>query len=117
MSAFTLLSFARIYFVLVGIVLIAGGLIGFLKANSTASLVSGGISGLLWILSALLFAGQLQIGLVIALLVCLLLAGRFVPALVRGKRMPAAYVAPLALVGVVLALWILLHLAAAPAAQ
>jgi uncharacterized membrane protein (UPF0136 family) len=112
-----LLSFARYYFIAVGLVLIAGGLMGFLKARSVASLIAGGVSGLLLILSAILFAGHLQSGLVLALLVCLALAGRFVPALLRGKLMPAGYVAPLALIGVIVALYILLHPAVSPAGE
>jgi uncharacterized membrane protein (UPF0136 family) len=113
---FSLLPFARVYFLVVGLVMIAGGTAGFVKANSLASLIAGGVSGVLLILSSFLLSTHLQAGLVIALLVSLALAGRFLPALIRGKLLPAAYVAPLALIGVVLALWILLHLAG-PAPQ
>jgi uncharacterized membrane protein (UPF0136 family) len=110
-DAFPLLAFARIYFFIMGLVMISGGVVGYSKAKSSASLVAGGVSGLLLFLSSFLLVGHLEAGLVIALLVCLALAGRFTPALVRGKMMPAVYVAPLSLGGVVLALWLLLHMA------
>jgi uncharacterized membrane protein (UPF0136 family) len=111
MNTYPLLAFARIYFLFAGLVMISGGVVGYTKAKSVASLVAGGVSGLLLLLSAFLLVGHLEAGLVIALLVCLALAGRFTPALVRGKMMPAVYVAPLSLGGVVLALWLLLHMA------
>jgi uncharacterized membrane protein (UPF0136 family) len=108
-DAFSLLPFARIYFLVVGLVMISGGAVGYSKAKSVASLVAGGVSGLLLLLSAFLLASHFEAGLVLALLVCLALAGRFTPALVRGKMMPAVYVAPLSLGGFVLALWLLLY--------
>jgi uncharacterized membrane protein (UPF0136 family) len=104
-----LLPFAQIYFPIVGVVMIAGGFVGFLKAKSVASLIAGSVSGLLLIIGACLFGVQLQVGLVVVLLVCLALLGRFLPALFRGKMMPAAYVAPLSLIGAVLSLWLLLQ--------
>ena len=117
-----LLSFARVYFLVVGFVLIAGGIIGLIKARSMASLLAGAISGFLLLVSSYLLtgspvasehgAGGLMEGLAVALLVCLALLGRFGLALFRGKWMPAGYVAPLSLIGVVVALWILLRITA-----
>ncbi len=108
------LHFAGIYFLLMGIVVVVGGVIGFIKAKSLASLVAGGVSGFLLILSAALLPADTQVGLILALLVSFGLAARFVPALFRGKIMPAGYVAPLALLGVLIALWLLLELAGLP---
>ena len=95
---------ARIYFIVFGILTIVGGLIGFLKAKSTISLVSGGISGALLLVAAYLFPTQFMAGVIIALLVSVLLAGRFVPNLIRtGKIMPDAMMSILSVIGVVVA--------------
>lgn len=99
---------AAVYFSFTGLVMIAGGFMGFVKAKSVASLVAGLISGLLLLLSVALMARHVQGGLVLALIVCLALAGRFLPALLRGKMMPAAYVAPLSVLGALLAGWLLM---------
>ena len=105
---------AAVYFTFVGLVMIAGGFMGFVKAKSVASLVAGLISGLLLLASVALMSRHLEGGLVLALIVCLALAGRFLPALLRGKMMPAAYVAPLSVLGVVLAGWLLMSGAGHP---
>ena len=95
---------ARIYFIVFGILTIVGGLIGFLKAKSTISLVSGGISGALLLVAAYLLPTQFMAGVIIALLVSVLLAGRFVPNLIRtGKIMPDAMMSILSVIGVVVA--------------
>ena len=107
----SLLPFAQIFFPLFAAVTIAGGTIGYLKARSTASLVAGGVSGVLLLVASFLLRGtgaRFAAGEVLALVVSLLLLGRFAPALMRGKTMPAAYMVPLALVGAVTAVVLLL---------
>jgi uncharacterized membrane protein (UPF0136 family) len=96
---------AKIYFILFGILTIVGGLIGYLKAGSTISLVSGGVAGILLLTAAWLLPTQFAAGIVIALLVSVLLAGRFIPHLLRtGKVMPDAMMAVLSVIGIVVAL-------------
>ncbi len=100
---------AKIYFILFGILTIAGGVIGYVKAGSTASIIAGSISGVLLLVAAFLLPGKALVGLTIALVVSLLLAGRFVPAFLRsGKIMPDAIMALLSLLGIVVAIvaWI-----------
>ncbi len=95
---------ARIYFVIYGILTIVGGLIGYLKAGSVISVVSGGIAGLLLLLAAWLLTTNQLAGLLIALIVSLLLAGRFVPKFIStGKIMPAGLMSLLSVLGLVFA--------------
>ncbi len=97
----------KVYFLVFGLVMILGGVMGYRMANSRASLIAGGVSGLLIIVGALMIPVGWQAGLVIEMLVCLALLGRFLPALLRGKRNPAGYVVPLSLIGAVLAIVLL----------
>lgn len=99
-----MLSPAKIYFIIFGLLTIAGGILGYVKANSTASLIAGAISGVLLLVAAFLLPGQVVAGLTIAIIVSILLAGRFVPAFFRsGKFMPDGIMAVLSVIGIVLA--------------
>ena len=51
-----MLGAAKIYFLVYGPLTIVGGLIGYLKAGSTISLISGGIAGALLIVAGLFAA-------------------------------------------------------------
>ncbi len=104
----------RIFFIVFGIVAFIGGLIGFVKSQSTASLIAGGVSGVLLVLGAVLIPKAWQTGAAIDLIVSLALLGRFGPALFRRKYNPAAYIVPLAVIGVVLTLMLFLSPGAHP---
>lgn len=73
-----------------GILVLAGGTLGYVQAKSTASLLSGCISGLL-----LLIAGVVQLqgydwGLLLALVITVMLAIVFVVRLLKTRKiMPA----------------------------
>ena len=95
---------ARIYFIAFGAVSIVGGIMAFVKAHSRASLIAGSISGILLIVGGVLLGfsrPSLTAGATLTSLISLALLGRFLPALLRDKKMPAAYMTPLAAVGVV----------------
>ena len=102
-----LLRDAQTYFGIFGVVMVLGGVMGYLKARSVPSLVAGGISGLIFIVSALCIPRGWYTWMVVDLILSLLLLGRFAPAILRRKYNPAAYVVPLALVGAILAAWVL----------
>jgi uncharacterized membrane protein (UPF0136 family) len=99
----------KIYFIVFGLLTIAGGIMGYVKAGSTASLIAGSISGLLLLLAAFLLPSHVLIGLALGGIVSLLLIGYFLPAFFRtGKMMPAGMMSLLSVLGMVFAIvaWI-----------
>jgi uncharacterized membrane protein (UPF0136 family) len=100
-----MLGSAKIYFIVFGLLTITGGLIGFLKAGSTISLISGGVAGLLLLTAAYLIPGNLAVALGLALVISFLLAGRFIPNFITtSKMMPAGMMSILSVLGIVMAL-------------
>jgi len=100
---------AKIYFIVFGLLTIVGGIIGFANKGSMASIVAGSISGILLLVAAFLLPGNVVAGLVLAGIVSILLAGRFVPAFIQtGSFMPAGMMSILSVIGIVMALvaWI-----------
>jgi uncharacterized membrane protein (UPF0136 family) len=100
---------AKIYFIIFGLLTIVGGVIGYVKAGSTASIIAGGISGVALLAAAFLMPGNIGLGLIIAGIVSVLLAGGFIPNFMQtGKIMPAGLMAILSVIGVVVAIvaWI-----------
>ncbi|HEX8679689.1 MAG TPA: TMEM14 family protein, partial [Chthoniobacterales bacterium] len=90
---------AKIYFIIFGLLTIAGGVIGFASKGSVASIVAGSISGILLLVAAFLLPGNVVAGLAMAGIVSLLLAGRFVPAFMKtGGFMPAGMMSVLSVI-------------------
>jgi len=99
----------KIYFIVFGLLTIAGGIMGFVKAGSNASLIAGSLSGLLLLLAAFILPSHGAIGLALGGIVSLLLIGYFLPAFFRtGKIMPAGMMSLLSILGMVFAIvtWI-----------
>jgi len=99
----------KIYFIVFGLLTIAGGIMGYVKAGSNASLIAGSLSGLLLLLAAFLLPGHAPLGLALGGIVSLLLIGYFLPAFFRtGKMMPAGMMSLLSVLGMVFAIvaWI-----------
>ena len=96
---------AKIYFIIFGLLTIVCGVMGYVKAGSTASIIAGSISGILLLLAAFLLPGNLTMGLVLAAVVSLALAGRFVPAFIKtGSLMPAGLMSVLSVIGLIVAI-------------
>lgn len=96
---------AKIYFIAFGILTIAGGVIGYLKAGSMASIIAGSITGILLLASAFLLTQNLVAGLALAVIVSLLLAVQFVPKFIQtGALMPAGLMSILSVIGIVVAI-------------
>lgn len=103
-NAATVLGPARIYFIVFGILTIVGGVIGYVKAGSGVSIISGSIAGILLLVAAYVLPEHLRTGLVIVLIVSLLLAGRFIPNFfATGRAMPAGLMSILSVIGIVVA--------------
>lgn len=95
----------KIYFIVFGVLTIAGGIIGYVKANSVPSIVAGSITGILLVAAAFLLSDHQVAGLALGLIVSILLAGQFIPKFIRtGKAMPAGMMSILSVVGIVMAI-------------
>ena len=96
---------AKIYFIAFGVLTIAGGIVGYAKAGSVASIVAGSITGILLLVAAFLLPQHRAIGLATAFTISLLLAAQFVPKFIRtGRVMPAGMMAILSVIGLVAAI-------------
>jgi uncharacterized membrane protein (UPF0136 family) len=92
----------KIYFIGFGLLTIAGGVMGYMKASSVTSLFAGAISGILLLSAAFLLPSHAAAGLILGGLVSLLLIGYFLPAFFRtGKITPAGMMSILSILGVV----------------
>ena len=96
---------AKIYFIIFGILTIVGGIVGYVKAGSMASIIAGSISGVLLLLAAFLLPEHQAAGLILALAVSLLLAAQFIPKFFRTfKVMPAGLMSVLSALGIIVAI-------------
>ena len=96
---------AKIYFIVFGILTIAGGVVGYVKAGSMAPIVAGGITGVLLLVGAFLLPEYRIVGLATAGIVSLLLAAQFVPKFLRtGRVMPAGMMSILSVIGIIVAI-------------
>jgi uncharacterized membrane protein (UPF0136 family) len=96
---------AKIYFIVFGVLTIAGGVVGYVKAGSVASIVAGSITGVLLLVAAFLLPEHRAIGLATAFTISLLLAAQFAPKFLRtGRVMPAGMMSILSVIGVIAAI-------------
>jgi uncharacterized membrane protein (UPF0136 family) len=96
---------AKIYFIVFGLLTITGGVVGYVKAGSVASIIAGSITGVLLLVAAFLLPEHRVAGLATALIVSLLLAGQFVPKFLRtGAVMPAGVMSVLSVIGIITAI-------------
>lgn len=75
-----------------GVLSLAGGVMGYVKAKSRASLIAGGLSGLILIGGALLAINNPVVGLTLVAVVSAALVGRFAKSALRKGSSPVAYV-------------------------
>ena len=99
----------KIYFIVFGLLTIAGGVVGYVKAGSVASIIAGSITGVLLLVAAFLLPEHRAVGLATALIISLLLAAQFIPKFLRtGTVMPAGTMSILSVIGIIAAIiaWI-----------
>jgi uncharacterized membrane protein (UPF0136 family) len=96
---------AKIYFIVFGVLTIAGGVVGYVKAGSVASIVAGSITGILLLVAAFLLPEHRAIGSATAFIISLLLAAQFAPKFIRtGRAMPAGMMSILSVIGIIAAI-------------
>jgi uncharacterized membrane protein (UPF0136 family) len=96
---------AKIYFIVFGALTIIGGIVGYIKAGSVASIIAGSITGVLLLVAAFLLPEHRMVGLATALIVSLLLAAQFVPKFLRtGRVMPAGMMSIVSVIGIIAAI-------------
>ena len=96
---------AKIYFIVFGLLTIIGGIIGYASKGSMASIIAGSISGVLILLAAFLLPGNATAGLILAGVISIALAGRFLPAFMKtGDFMPAGMMSILSVIGIIMAI-------------
>ena len=99
-----MIGLARLYFIVFGLLTIVGGVIGFVKAGSTISLIAGSVCGILLLTAAFLLPNNLALGLAVGALISALLAFQFVPAFIKtGQVMPAGMMSVLSVIGFIMA--------------
>ena len=106
---YSMINITTDYLVFFGAASVILGMLGYVRAKSLPSLVMGGIFGLGLVASSVMILKGLQsnnsatMGLVVALVLSVLLLGRFLPAFLKTKAFyPAGIMALLALGGTVL---------------
>jgi uncharacterized membrane protein (UPF0136 family) len=98
-------AIAQIYFAVFGLLTLAGGIMGYVKANSLPSLIAGGVAGILLMVGAWLITWGARPILMGLGLISLALAVRFVPIFLDKKAfMPGGLMAILSVIGVIAAL-------------
>lgn len=81
------MSFPVVMVVAYGVFCEIGGVIGFVKAKSKASLIAGALSGLALFVCAWLMVEANRAGAIGSLIVAVLLGGRFLMTWMRTKRL------------------------------
>jgi uncharacterized membrane protein (UPF0136 family) len=108
----TVMPLTQGYYLVFGILTIVGGIMGYVKAKSIVSIISGSICGIVLVAASILLLKQPEHPIrevVPALCVSVLLAGKFVPDFLHKKGfVPGGLMAILSVIGIVLSILALL---------
>ena len=109
LAMLVIVSVIKVYYLVFAVLTIGGGIMGYVKAKSDVSIVSGSISGVLLIVASAILPGRSLRAYVIGLFVSILLAGKFVPDFIHKKAfVPGGLMALLSLASIVLTILALL---------
>ena len=98
-----MIDMTKLYYFIFGALTIAGGIMGFVKKHSYASLVAGGLCGVLLLIAGLLLREKPQPGLILGLVVSLALAGQFLPKFIQKHSwMPAGKMSVLSIIAIIM---------------
>jgi uncharacterized membrane protein (UPF0136 family) len=104
-----IVAVTKVYYLIFALLTIVGGVIGYLKAKSLVSLISGSISGAILVLASFLLPARPILAGVIALCVSVLLAGKFVPDFIHKKAfVPGGLMAFLSVASIIITILALL---------
>ncbi len=95
-----MISFAKNFFLAFGLIVLVGGILGYINAKSLPSLIAGGVSGIVLIALAIRLGAGQTITLWMLAAVSLLLAGRFLqPWIKAGFELPDSALPLMSLIG------------------
>jgi len=99
----------EIYYIILGVLTLAGAVIGYVKTKELTCLVGGLLAGLVLIAAGVLLVCEqtnlVKIGLILGLLATAVLSGRFIPKVMLNRAAPEVIVmAVLSGVGMILTL-------------
>lgn len=98
-----MLQAVKLYYIVFALLTIAGGVIGYARAKSRASLIAGSICGISLLVAGLLIPEHPIAGLIVGIITSVSLAGKFVPDFMhRHAIIPAGLMALLSVVSIVL---------------
>ena len=104
-----IVTVTKAFYLIFALLTIMGGIMGYVKAKSVASIVSGSISGIVLVAASLLLPARPIPSGVLALCVSVLLAGKFVPDFIQKKAIvPGGLMALLSLASIVITILALL---------
>ena len=97
-----MIDVTKIYYFIFGALTIAGGVMGFVKSKSAASLIAGGLCGVLLLIAGLMLRDKPQAGLILGGVVSLALAVQFLRTLLdKFNWMPAGIMIVLSILGII----------------
>jgi uncharacterized membrane protein (UPF0136 family) len=100
-----MIDITRIYYLIFGLLTISGGIMGYVSKRSVASLIAGGICGVLLLYAAYLMHALRPEPLILGLVISVVLAGRFIPNYIEKKTLiPGGLMALLSGISIVVTL-------------